>query len=176
MPCSSGGFRRWESSVGGLGTGEAGEAKEMRQRCEKEQWSQAATLILLMMEKPVININCMCNRQFWSDALRRDAKPQVILPHLHSLDPLYCSRNSHSLCVYRIAFTPMRHIAATTLDGSHHSTFAMFTTPSSRLSEKLVASTQRGHQLQFTVIISLPLFPTHSMAQNVHQTLFPRRL
>jgi hypothetical protein len=100
--------------VGGLGTGEEGEAKEMGQRCEKEQWSQATTLILLMMEKPVISINCMCNRQFWSDALRRDAKPQVILPHLHSLDPLYCSRNSHSLCVYRIAFTPMRHIAATT--------------------------------------------------------------
>jgi hypothetical protein len=56
----------------------------------------------------------------------------------------------------------------------------MFTTPLSRLSEKLVASTQRGHQLQFTVIISLPdlraLAPTHSMAQNVHQSLFPRRL
>jgi hypothetical protein len=34
----------------------------------------------------------------------------------------------------------------------------MFTTPLSRLSEKLVASTQRGHQLQFTVIISLPDF------------------
>ena len=75
MPGSSGGFQRWESSVGGLGTGEAGEAKEMGQRCEKEQWSQATTLILLMMVKLVISINCMCDRQFWSDVLHRDAKP-----------------------------------------------------------------------------------------------------